>query len=344
MFSILLPLLFLNFFSFFNLLGIKKELLVNQIVFFFIGICFFFLAKKVGIFFFRNNAKFFYWLFIFLLVVTFVIGSEIRGSRRWIDFYIFNFQSSEFFKIFFVIFFADFFARFKKDLEDPKVFLKSLLYFLLPTFIIFRQPDLGNALVYLVIYFSILLFSSVPKKYILYLLVVAVLLLPSSWFFLHDYQKDRIVSFINPSLTQRGTGYNMIQAIITVGSGKFLGKGLGYGTQSQLFFLPENHTDFAFSSLVEQFGFMGGLVVLGLYFILMLQMVKKIFSFAQAKDEETLFTFYFLIGFFSYLTFQTLVNLGMNVGLLPIVGIALPFISYGGSSLVSLFFSFGLIP
>lgn len=344
MVSVLLPLFFLNLFSFFNLLGIKKELLTNQIIFFLIALCFFFIARKIGVFFFKSNARFFYWLFVALLLLTYLIGDEVRGSRRWIDFYVFNFQSSEFFKIFFVIFFADFFTRYRKDLEDPKIFFKSILYFLLPTFIIFRQPDLGNALVYVVIYFSILFFSAVPKRYILYVLITSILLLPSSWFFLHDYQKDRIVSFINPDLHYQSTGYNMIQAVITAGSGKFLGKGLGYGTQSKLFFLPENHTDFAFSSMIEQFGFVGGMIVLSLYFFVVFKLVQKTLIYLQTKDDEHLFVFYFLIGFFSYFVFQMLINIGMNVGLVPVVGIALPLMSYGGSSLVSLFFAFGLIP
>lgn len=344
MIAILLPTLLLNLFSFFNLLGIKKELVFNELVFLGIALGFFFLAKKIKLHFFRENAKFFYWLFVALLIATYIIGAEIRGSRRWIDFYFFNFQPSEFFKIFFVIFFADFFSRLKKNLDNLSTFLKSLLYFLLPTFIIFKQPDLGNALVYVAIYLTILLFSEVPKRYILTLTLICVLILPAGWLFLHDYQKDRLTSFINPEANQRGTSYNMTQAIITTGSGKFLGKGLGFGTQSKLFFLPENHTDFAFSSLVEQFGFVGGFVVIVLYIYVFILFVKRALLYVKHTDEENLFSFYFIVGFFAFFMFQTLVNIGMNLGMFPIVGIALPFISYGGSSLVSLLFAFGLIP
>lgn len=344
MFSVLLPTLFLNLFSFFNLLGIKKGLIPNQLIYLLIALTMYFVAKKINLFFFRSNAKFFYWTFIFLLIITYLIGDVVRGSKRWIDFYIFNFQPSEFFKIFFIIYFADFFARYKNELDDPKRFLKALFYFLLPTFLIFRQPDLGNALVFVVIFFSMLLFSSTPRRYLFYVLVFCLITLPLSWFFLHDYQRDRLSSFISPEINQRGTSYNMTQSIITAGSGQFLGKGLGYGTQSKLFFLPENHTDFAYASLVEQFGFIGGLVVLALYVYLIVFLIRKMFHHLRSKDEESLFLSYFLVGIFAFFSFQVLINIGMNLGLFPIVGIALPLISYGGSSLVSLFFLFGLIP
>lgn len=342
MLSVLLPALLLNLFSLFNLLGIKKELLINQIVFIVIGLAFFFISKKTRIFFFRSNSKFFYWFFIFLLAVTFIIGTEVRGSKRWIDFYFFNFQSSEFFKVFFTIFIADYFSRLRRELDDPKVFFKSIGYVLLPASLIAMQPDLGNALVYVVIYGSILLFSQTPKKYVLAIALLCFVALPTSWLILQDYQKERIVSFMNPELSQRSTSYNMIQAIITAGSGQFLGKGLGYGTQSRLFFLPENHTDFAYSSLVEQFGFIGGLIVLGIFFYIIIFLMKKIQMLSAIKDDEHIFLLYFSIGFFSFFSFQVLINIGMNLGMFPIVGITLPFISYGGSSLVSLFFALGL--
>ncbi len=343
MLAVLFSTLFLNIFAFFNLLGIRKELIGNQLLFLLIAIGIFFLARKLGLNFFRNNAKFFYWVFVFILILTFVIGIEVKGSRRWIDLYFFNFQPSEFFKIFFIIFIADYFTRHRKDIENFLVFLKSIGYLLLPLFIIFKQPDLGNTIVFISIFTVIALFSTTPKKYIVYSVLVLLLVLPLGWFTFKEYQRNRIVSFFNPEIDQQGINYNMIQAIITVGSGKFFGRGLGYGTQSNLFFLPENHTDFAFSSLVEQFGFLGGICVLIFYFLISLGLIKKMAPYFQATDENSLFKRLFLLGFFTYFTFQVFLNIGMNLGVLPIAGVALPLISYGGSSLVSFMLGLALI-
>ncbi|MBI2051269.1 rod shape-determining protein RodA [Candidatus Roizmanbacteria bacterium] len=343
MLPVLLASLFLSIFSFFNLFGIKRELLPNFLVYAAIGFALFFLAKKIGVSFFLSNIKFFYWLFIFLLLITYVVGVEARGSKRWIDFYFFNFQPSEFFKIFFVLFFADYFTRHKKDIEDVAVFWKSLGYFILPVFIIFKQPDLGTALVFTFTFFCIFIFSKVPKRYLLYVFFMILTISPVGWLILKEYQRQRIISFLNPELNPQGTAYNMVQAVITIGSGQFFGRGMGYGTQSRLLFLPENHTDFAFASLIEQFGLFGGLAIFVAYLIVAVVLIKRLFFYQKSRDEENNFRFLLTLGFLSYFVFQIIVNISMNLGLLPIVGIALPFISYGGSSLVSLLFALGLL-
>lgn len=343
MFSSLFSSFFLNIFAVFNLLGIRGDLVITQIIFFIIGIIIFILSRKLGLTFFRNNAKFFYWLFIVILVVTYIIGIEVKGSRRWIDLYFFNFQPSEFFKIFFIVFLADYFTKHRKTISEFSTFLRSLGYLLIPLLIVFKQPDLGNAMVLLFIYSVVVLFSGIPKRYILSSVLVLFIVLPIGWFTLKDYQKNRITSFINPEIDQQGINYNMIQAVITVGSGKFFGRGLGYGTQSKLFFLPENHTDFAFSSLIEQFGFLGGFLVLFLYFIISVGLIRKLIIHFQSGDEDALFKRFLILGFFSYFVFQLFINIGMNLGLLPIAGIALPLISYGGSSLVSFMLGLALV-
>ncbi len=343
MMTLLFSTFFLNLFAFFNLFGIKKELLIPQIIFYLIGLFLFFVAKKTGVHFFKNNSHFFYWLFIGLLITTYIIGIEVKGSKRWIDFYFFNFQASELFKIFFIVFFADYFSRNDHDIEEGRILLKSFFYFILPTFLIFKQPDLGNAAIFIFIYLIMLFFSKVPRRFIFQLFTFFIVILPLSWFILKDYQQNRILSFLNPHLDQTGTGYNMVQAIITAGSGKFLGKGLGFGTQSKLFFLPENHTDFAFASLVEQFGFLGGFVVLLFFFIIAYVLMKKLVTRYRNIEQDGIFDFLFTIGFLSYFVFQIFVNVGMNLGIFPVTGIALPMISYGGSSLVSFMFGLGLI-
>lgn len=341
---LLIPTGILFLFSAFNLLGIKPELLPIQLLFFGISIGAYILIRRIGLTFFRQNAKLFYWIFVALLIITYIIGFEARGSKRWIDLYFFNFQPSEFFKIFFVMFFADYFSSKRRDSDEMSVFFKSLGYFALPAFIIFKQPDLGSALVYTAIYFSLLFFSYVPKKTILSFFGLMALVLPFGWFFLKQYQKDRILSFINPHVDSSGTGYNMLQAVITTGSGKFFGRGLGHGTQTKLSFLPENHTDFAFSSLVEQFGFVGGFLVIASYFAIIYILVRRIADSLSRQDKNDYFVSLMLIGFLVYFAFQLLVNISMNLGIFPVTGITLPFISYGGSSLLGLMISLALLP
>lgn len=340
----LLSALFLYIFSILNILGIRKNLAINQLAFALVAGLSYIAIKKIGRPFFKRNAHLFYWFFVFTLLVTFFIGIEVKGSRRWITFFFFNFQGSEFFKIFFVLFLSEFLSKTHKSISDLRLFLLSLFYFIIPTFIIFKQPDLGNAMVFFFIYFVMLLFSQFSKKYFFYTLGCIVAMLPFGWFFLKGYQRERIFSFINPHLDQQGTSYNMAQAIITVGSGQFLGHGLGLGTQSRLLFLPENQTDFAFSSLVEQFGFLGGFVVILLFIFIIATLVRKLLKFYSQKDEDERSAFLFTVGIFAYFFFQIAINIGMNLGLFPVTGIALPFISYGGSALVAIAIGFALLP
>ncbi len=328
----LIPSAFLYVIGFFNLLGIRRELVINHVIFLLISLAAFWIVRRIGVQYFRLNSLFFYWLFIILLIATYVIGLEAKGSQRWINLYFFNFQASEFLKIFFILFMANFISSNRKLWNEFSFFLMTLFYFALPTVLIFKQPDLGSAMVYAAIYFTMIFFSGIPRKYLLYLMIIVTLLLPLGWVVLKDYQRNRIVSFFNPHVDQHDTSYNMTQAIITVGSGKFTGRGLGLGTQSRLYFLPENHTDFAFSSLVEQFGFIGGLSVIALYIWMGILLFRKILKCYYLATVEARFKFLMYIGFFAFMVFQMFVNIGMNLGILPITGITLPLISYGGSS------------
>lgn len=340
----LLPIFFLSAIGFFNILGIRQDIAANQFFFILAGFATFFLLRKIGRNFFITNSTFFYWLFLAILIATYIIGLEVKGSQRWIDLYFFNFQASEVFKAFYILFLAHYLIRDYKFVNPFLFFLKALFYFVIPSLIIFKQPDLGNASVYFFIFVILILFSELPKKYLLYFFLILLLTLPLGWGLMKDYQKDRITSFFNPHIDTQGTAYNMNQAIITVGSGKFLGRGLGLGTQSRLFFLPENHTDFAYSSLVEQFGFVGGFATLILYGTIIFYLIKKQITYFFLKDRRDKVTFLYITGFLSYFVFQILINIGMNLGLFPITGIALPFISYGGSSFVALMIGFALIP
>ncbi len=344
MIGLIICALLLSFFGIFTVFGIQSNLLPIQLMHVGLGLVGFFLMKKIGRTFFRSNYKVWYWLFVGILLITFFIGLEVKGSKRWIDLVFFNFQPSEFFKVFFILFFAQLFSQRRAIENKLSFYLKSVGYFLLPTLIIFKQPDLGNALVYTFIFLTLTLFSHVPKKYIVTSFLIILCVMPLGWFFLKDYQKARIFSFLNPHLDTRGTSYNMIQSVITVGSGKFSGRGLGFGTQSKLAFLPENHTDFAFSSLVEQFGFIGGFAVIVLFAVLIYILVGKAAKYYLQRTEGSTEHFLFTVGFLSYFAFHIFVNIGMNVGLFPIAGITLPFISYGGSSTVAIFLGFALLP
>ena len=344
MLSILLPSFFLYLFSMFNILGIKKYLFINQIIFLALSLIAYFVIKKYGRTFFQLNTYLLYWFFILTLVFTYVLGLEVKGSRRWIDLKVFNFQPSEFFKVFFILFMAHLLSRKYRGVNEFFVFLVSIFYFIIPTFIIFKQPDLGNALVYVSIFVTMLLFSSLPKRYLIYIAIFLIVTLPFSWFLLKDYQRARVLSFVRPGVSQQGSSYNMIQAIITTGSGQFVGRGLGLGTQSRLYFLPENHTDFAYASLVEQFGFFGGFIVIILYIFLVFRLCIKAINLFMRRDENSRESFLYVMGFMSYIVFQITVNIGMNIGLVPVAGIALPFISYGGSSLMALFMGMAFLP
>jgi rod shape determining protein RodA len=336
--------LFLSIFGLFNLFGLNHNLFYHQLIFLLFGFSGYFILKSIGRNFFRLNSRFFYWLFIAILLITFVVGLEIRGSKRWLNFYFFNFQGSEFFKVFFILFLAELITTKNYLFNTFANFIKIFLYFLLPFIIIFKQPDLGNAMIYFFIYLTLIFFSDTPKKYLVYIFGLLIFLTPVGWFFMKDYQKARILSFINPHLDTQGTAYNMIQAVITIGSGMFFGKGLGLSTQSKLFFLPENTTDFAFASLVEQFGFFGGFFVLTFFTILFIGLIRKTFHYFYQKNEDGQKNFLYCLGILIYFVSQTIINLGMNMGIMPVTGISLPFISYGGSSAIALLLGLALLP
>lgn len=339
---IILSSLILSLFGLFNLLGINKDLFFRQLIFVFVGFLIYFLIKKIKKFFFINRKDIFYWFFITLLLIIFIIGVEIKGSKRWFDFGFFSLQPSELFKPFFILFFADFLSKKYLFKNYYLLIFKSIIYFFIPFFIIFKQPDLGTALTYLMIYLLMLFFSQIPKKYLISFFISLVAFIPLVWFFLKDYQKARLIAFINPSIDIQGISYNIIQSIISIGSGQFFGRGLGLGTQSKLFFLPENATDFAFASLIEQFGFFGGFFVIFFYLLIFLQLFRKIF-YNYYHNKGNFFNFYYLIGLLAYLSFQFFLNIGMNLGIMPVAGIPLPFISYGGSAIITIMISFAFL-
>ncbi len=311
----------------------SKELAIQQAIFTGIGLVFFFLISQIDLLALKNLIKPFYFLILILLVAVLILGIETRGSLRWIPLGIFNIQPSEFAKPVLILFLAKFWSE--RVASWSNIF-KSLLYSSPLILLIFKQPDLGSAMTITIIWLGMLLAAQISVKKLLTLVLIFVLIIPVSWPFLHGYQKERIVSFMAPASDPLGKGYNLIQSTIAVGSGEFLGRGLGRGTQSRLQFLPEFRTDFIFASIAEEMGFVGSVLILSLYLFLLTYLLRTAYKINDS------FSLLIVIGVISMFLFQVVVNIGMNVGLLPITGITLPLISYGGSSLIATFLSLGM--
>ncbi len=283
-----------------------------------------------------------YWVYVFIfvvlvLLVTYEFAAVTRGSVRWLRIGFFNVQASELVKPLMISVLASYFAGFKgKKIPDLNV-LFSFVLVLLVSVLVAIQPDLGTSLVFLFIYFSMVIFSKFNKHLILVAFILFGLVSLPTWNYLKDYQKARIVVFVNPSIDPLGKGYNVLQSKIAVGSGQIFGKGFGHGTQSRLRFLPEYYTDFIFASFSEEWGLVGVTVLLVLYTILLFSVITVINS---VKD---FFGFYICLGVFCMILFQLLINIGMNLGSMPVTGIPLPLMSYGGSSILTTCASLGLV-
>ncbi len=312
----------------------SKELAFQQLFFTILGFIIFLGLSRVDIRVLTKFIKPLYFFIILLLSVVLIWGFETRGVIRWIPLGFFNIQPSEFSKPVLILSLAYFWTG---TIPTWVNIFKSLILISPFVLLIFKQPDLGSSLTLIAIWLGMLFASRVPVKKIAILILIAALVIPSGWIFLRQYQKERIIGFFAPESDPLGRGYNQIQSTIAVGSGQLFGRGLGSGTQSRLQFLPEYRTDFIFASIVEEMGFVGALVILAIYLFLLTFCLKVA---GRANDD---FNFLLVIGIFSMLICQIFVNIGMNIGILPITGITLPLISYGGSSLVATFIELGLL-
>lgn len=312
----------------------STELATYQLFFALSGMLIFFFISSFDCRSLRGLTKLFFFLILALLLIVAAVGIETRGSIRWIPLGPVNLQPSEFAKPVLILLLADFWA---KHLPNWSNIFKSMLWTAPLLFMIFRQPDLGSALALLALWLGMLLTAGISLKKIALIALVTVLIIPIGWSTLKDFQKERLIGFIDPHSDPLGRGYNLIQSTIAVGSGELLGRGLGRGTQSRLQFLPEYRTDFIFASIAEEMGFIGSSIILVIYLTLI------IYSLRVANRSPDSFGFLLVMGALSMLLFQTLVNIGMNIGLLPITGITLPLVSYGGSSLIANMIILGLI-
>lgn len=278
--------------------------------------------------------KYLYFFVLLLLLVVFVLGVETRGSARWIPLGIFQLQPSEFAKPVLILLLAQFWS---KNLPTWINIGKSLLIISPALIFVFKQPDLGTTLTLGSIWFFTLIAANISWLKLVAMGVISAVAMPSGWHFLKEYQKMRIISFLDPEKDPLGRGYNVIQAMIAVGSGQFLGRGLGRGTQSRLRFLPEHKTDFMFASIAEEFGLIGSALVLVLYGVMLVR------GFIIATLARTRMESVVVLGVIGMLFFQIVVNIGMNIGVMPVTGITLPLLSYGGSSIISVMICLGLV-
>ena len=279
-----------------------------------------------------------YGVTIALLILVFILGYASHGSQRWLGGGFFAFQPSELMKVVIIITLARYFDNHKSN--EPyklKELWVPLLIVIFPFVMILKQPDLGTALMLMIVFISIVFFIGVDKKSLIAALVSGLILLPIAWHFLKDYQRERLITFLNPEEDPLGAGYHIIQSMIAVGSGEIFGKGFLSGSQTQLKFLPEQQTDFVFSVFAEEWGFIGGVILIVMFMIIILWGLKIAL---QARDLLGTITAF---GVTALISWEFFINIGMVLGILPVVGIPLPFFSYGGSAMLSLMAAIGLL-
>ncbi len=320
-----------------------SSLALNQLIYAIIGI-----GLMVGLSFFDYRLwKSIVWIFyaigiIMLLILVvpplnklpFVVMT--MGATRWIDLGFTQLQPSEFFKPILILTLAAYCSKYRKDMNWKKVLI-AILITLIPVLLTLKQPDLGTSLVLLVILGAALVTVRLERIYYFIIGGAVLFIVPLLWFFLKDYQKQRIVVFLDPQSDPSGAGYNVLQSIIAVGSGGMTGRGLGQGSQSQLNFLPVAHTDFIFAGFAEATGFVGAVVLISMFLFLLFRILNV------AKISKDDFGMFVATGAGTMIIFQMFVNIGMNISLMPVTGIPLPFVSSGGTSLIISFMMMGIL-
>ena len=283
-------------------------------------------------------AYLFYGITFLALVVVEVIGIVKLGAQRWIDLYFFTFQPSEVMKLTLILALSKYYSTLSPfEIKDLKKHILPTMLTILPVVLVLKQPDLGTAGILLCSGITIIFLSGFPQRTFIGIALAGVALCPLQWFALHTYQKNRIITFLNPDLDPLGTGYHVLQSKISIGSGGLFGKGFLKGTQSKLNFLPEKNTDFIFTTIAEEVGFIGASI------IIVLLLCLTIFFFVVGYSAKTVFSRLLCLGLGMLLFLHIFINIAMVMGVVPIVGIPLPFLSYGGSSMVTFAISCGLV-
>lgn len=316
-----------------DLLNFRK-----QIVFAVLGLLMMVIFSFIDYHFLRSISRYLFFAGIALLIAVLLFGQTVRGTTGWFNIAGFSLQPVEFIKLLLIIYLADYFSTLSVKVKTTRHLLVSLFYAVVFVFLVLLQPDFGSALMLLGIWLILILAADFNLKYFLVIALSAVVLFSSAWFFFfQDYQKERIMNFVSPNTNSLDSGYNISQSVIAIGSGGVIGKGVGFGSQSQLKFLPEAQNDFIFAVIAEELGFLGVILVLFFYSLLFWRVIKSV------KKVNNDFGIYFLLGVMGLIFLQMFINIGMNLGIMPVVGLSLPFISYGGSSLLSLMIMIGIM-
>ncbi len=309
----------------------------RQFLFVGIGVGLFIILGIVDYSIFRTYSTPLYFFSVAILVVVLVFGKEVRGTVGWLDLGFITIQPVELVKICIIIFLAHFIEDKRIALGELTTIIASFILVSIIGFLILQQPDIGSALVVYGIWFGMIFISGIKKRYLATFIICGIFFSLAAWPFLPIEQKTRITGFFNQEEDLQGSGYNVHQSIIAIGNGGFSGQGIGYGSQSQLNFLPEKHTDFIFATIVEATGFIGAIFVLGLFILIFIRFRSIIHS---SRDS---FGYFLVSGVMIMFFIHILVNVGMNMGVMPVTGIPLPFISYGGSSLISVLIATGIV-
>ena len=316
--------------------GQNIDLVYNQMVKLFIALLCMILVAQIPPANLNRLSLFLYIFGIILLILVIIFGDIGKGAQRWLDLKIFRFQPSELMKISVPIIISSYLSgRFL----PPKFFriVFSCIFIVIPVFLIAQQPDLGTALLVAIAGFSVIFIAGLSWRFLFSIFILSALSIPLLWHFMRDYQRQRVLTFLDPEKDPLGAGYHIIQSKIAIGSGGFYGKGWLNGTQSHLEFLPERSTDFIFAVLCEEFGMLGVLVILTIYLLIIF---RGLYIAYNAQDAfRQLLAGGVTLTFFVYI----IVNMGMVTGQLPVVGVPLPLISFGGSSIVTLMASFGIL-
>ncbi len=312
----------------------------KQIIWVLVGFVVFFVFSFIDFRFLKRTdvLVFIYLLNSLILILLFALGNISHGAQSWFDFGFFSFQPVDMMKLVLVLILAKYFSRRHVEIRDVKHIFISGFYAFVPFVLVLLQPDFGSAMIIFFIWLGMVLVSGISKTHLLAVFVSGAIIFAAFWFLIFaPYQKTRIVNFLNPLTDIHGSGYNAFQSTIAVGSGEILGKGLGFGTQSRLKFLPQPQSDFVFAAYAEEWGMIGSFLILLLYGLMIWRILYS--AAFGAFNFEILFGMGIAIFFMSHI----LINIGMNLGLMPITGIPLPFMSYGGSHLLFEFASLGIL-
>lgn len=323
-----------------NSFGEEKALFMRQIIWLAVSTIVLLCASLVDWRFLRRSGSSIalFLISFLLLLFLFIAGSVFKGAQSWFNLGAFAFQPVDLVKLVLVILLAKYFSRRHIEIANVRHILTSGFYAFTLFILVFLQPDFGSAIIIFFIWLSMVLFSGISKKHLAVVFLSGLLAFGGLWFFIFkDYQKARIVSFINPLTDLRGAGYNAYQSTIAVGSGQIVGKGVGLGSQSKLKFLPEYETDFIFAAFSEEWGFVGVVIIFILYGTVFWRIIDT------ARKGSTNFEILYGLGLSSILISHFTIHVGMNVGLLPVTGITMPFMSYGGSHLLAEFLGVGIL-